>query len=141
MNAHEPSPLEEMQRWLRWLSGGALVCFGGFVTACLGLILCAYVCDRIGGGRPSPYLWNLLWCGTFQLAWNEACRLTGGDLQFERGHPIISALNKHAFTKESLDESSYVAMAGFEKDSIHDRISKTIAEKFHGSFKTRFMPD
>src|SRR5881392_3552499 len=23
---------------------------------------------------------NLLWCGTFQLAWNEACRLTGGDL-------------------------------------------------------------
>jgi hypothetical protein len=231
MNAHEQSPLEAMPRWLRWLGGTALVWFGGFVTACLGLVLCAYVCERIGGGHPAPYLlkllvtwlflgaaplaagilllrkapntkrfwgrvflgvlllflvvgadgnlgptnWhqlfrreklpgsdasafkqtvvapsleaqivrgtNLLWCGTFQLAWNEACRLTGGDLQFERGHPIISAFNKHTFTKESLDESSYVAMAGFEKDNIHDKIGKAIAEKFHGSFKTRFMPD
>src|SRR5689334_21619046 len=25
---------------------------------------------------------NVLWCGTFQLAWNEACRLIGGDIQF-----------------------------------------------------------
>ena len=84
---------------------------------------------------------NLLWCGTFQLAWNEACRLTGGDLQFEKKHRMISALNKHSFTRESLDESSYVAMAGFAKDNIDDRIRKAVDEKFHGAFKPRFIPD
>lgn len=84
---------------------------------------------------------NLLWCGTFQLAWNEACRLTGGNLQFERGLPIISALNKHSFTKDSLDEPSYIAMSGFVKDNIHDQITKAVDEKFHGMFKPRFIPD
>ena len=84
---------------------------------------------------------NLLWCGTFQLAWNEACRLAGGDLQFVPGHPMIAALNRHAFTKESLDDASYVAMAGFVKDNIHDKIQRAVEEKFGGAFGPRFIPD
>jgi hypothetical protein len=84
---------------------------------------------------------NVLWCGTFQLAWNEAGRLVGEDLRFEREHRIISTLNKHAFTKESLDEPSYIAMAGFVRDNIHGRIRKAVEEKFHGAFKPRFIPD
>ena len=84
---------------------------------------------------------NVLWCGTFQLAWNEACALTGGDLQFKPDHPMVAALNKHSFTKESIDESSHVAMAGFVKDSIHEKIQRAVNEKFHGSFKSRFTPD
>jgi hypothetical protein len=96
----------------------------------------------------SPYLesdivkgTNLLWCGTFQLAWNEACRVTGGDLQFERDHRMISALNKHSFTREFLDESSYVVMSGFVKDNIQDKIRKAVNEKFHGTFKPQYIPD
>src|SRR5258705_3064302 len=84
---------------------------------------------------------NVLWCGTFQLAWNEACRLAGGDLRFESEHRMISALNKHVFTKESLDEASYIAIAGFVKDNTHDRIRRALAEKFHAAFKPRFIPD
>lgn len=84
---------------------------------------------------------NLLWCGTFQLAWNEACRLTGGDLQFASGHPMISALNRHSFTSKFLDESSYVAMAGFAKDNIQDKISRAVDEKFQGIFNPRYIPD
>ncbi len=84
---------------------------------------------------------NLLWCGTFQLAWNEACRLTGGDLRFSNEPPIISVLNKHSFTKESLDESSYVAFAGFAGNNIHDSIRKAVDEKFHGRFNPRMIPD
>ena len=84
---------------------------------------------------------NVLWCGTFQLAWNEACDLTGGDLQFDRDHPLVTVLNKHAFTKDSIDGSSYVAMAGFVKDDIHEKIQRAISEKFNGSFKPRFVPD
>ncbi len=84
---------------------------------------------------------NLLWCGTFQLAWDEACRLTGGDLRFSREHPMISALNRHIFNKDSLDEDSYVAMAGFTKDDIHKALRKNVEQKFHGRLKPRFLPD
>jgi hypothetical protein len=84
---------------------------------------------------------NVLWCGTFQLAWNEACDLTGGDLRFDRDHPMLAVLNKHAFTKDSIDGSSYVAMAGFVKDDIHEKIQRAVSEKFNGSFKPRFIPD
>src|SRR5712692_1031257 len=224
------SPSGEIPYWLRALIGTPLALLGGFVTTGFGFILCAFIAGRIGGGRPTPGLvnllvfwllfgaapfavgilllrtttaskrfwwrvllgvlllflvvgadanlgpsnWhhmfrgeklpgidagalkrtvvspyleaevargtNLLWCGTFQLAWNEACVLTGGDLQFENEHRTISALNKHSFTKESLDESSYVAMAGFVKDGIHDNIRKAVDEKFRGVFKPRFIP-
>src|SRR5215211_646318 len=82
---------------------------------------------------------NVLWCGTFQLAWNEACQLVGGDLRFETEHPWIPVLNKHAFTKESLDASSYVAIAGFVGDNIQDKIRRALDEKFHGAFKPRFI--
>ena len=58
---------------------------------------------------------NVLWCGSFQLAWNEACKLTGGDLAFDQPQSMVSILNKHAFTKDYLDDASFVAMAGFVK--------------------------
>ena len=54
---------------------------------------------------------------------------------------MIAVLNKHGFTKDSLDEASYVALAGFVKDGIHERIPKAIEEKFHGALKPRFLPD
>ena len=84
---------------------------------------------------------NLLWCGTFQLAWNEACRLTGGDLQLADDPTLGRSLNKHTFNKDSLDESCYVAMAGFVKDNIHDAIRKAIEAKFQGAHKPRLIPD
>ena len=84
---------------------------------------------------------NLLWCGTFQLAWNEACRLTGGDLRFSGNPPMVPILNKHTFNKDSLDDSCYVAMAGFVKDNIHDAIRKALEAKFQGAHKPRLIPD
>jgi hypothetical protein len=83
---------------------------------------------------------SVLWCGTFQLAWNEACQLTGGDLQFNPNNVIVASLNKHAFTKESLDPGSYVAIAGFAGDEIDVKIQRAIEDKFQGSFKPRFIP-
>jgi hypothetical protein len=235
MNAPEQAapqpPSGEISYWLRVIVGIPLSLLGGLVTLLLGIILCAYIVDRIGGGRPVPelihflVLWlvfgagplatgilllrakaaskrfwycilagvlflflavgvdgnfgptnwhalfrqeklpgtdaaslkqtivsphleaeitkgtNVLWCGTFQLAWNEACDLTGGDLQFDRDHPMFALLNKHAFTKDSIDGSSYVAMAGFVKDDIHEKIQRAVNEQFNSSFKPRFVPD
>jgi hypothetical protein len=83
---------------------------------------------------------NVLWCGTFQLAWNAACDLTGGDLHFDRDEPMVAALNLHAFTSNSLDTASYVAMAGFVRDHIHEQILSEVGDKFHDTFKPRAIP-
>lgn len=91
---------------------------------------------------------NVLYCGTFQLAWNEACALAGGDLQLADldpqapvQHPMAAALNHHAFDKDCIDPPSYVAMAGFMKDKIHEQIRQAVKDKFNGEFKPRLVPD
>ena len=33
---------------------------------------------------------NVLWCGTFQLAWNEICSLIGEDLHFQDESPYVA---------------------------------------------------
>ncbi len=108
---------------------------------------------NLNGTRVTPYLdteirpgTNLLWCGTFQLAWNEACALAGGDLQLAGlqpdslvQSPMAAALNRHAFTKDCLDETSYVALAGLVRDNIHDKIVHAVKDKF--GFAPRLVPD
>ena len=91
---------------------------------------------------------NLLWCGTFQLAWNEACKQAGGDLQLAGPgsqsplqHPMAAALNQHAFAKDCIDEASYVAMAGSVKDKMDQKILASIKDKFHGAFQPRLLPE
>jgi hypothetical protein len=91
---------------------------------------------------------NLLWCGTFQLAWNEACKRSGGDLQLAGlgsesplQHPMAAALNQHAFTRDCIDDASYVAMAGLVKDKMDQKILAAVKDKFHGAFKPRLLPE
>jgi hypothetical protein len=75
---------------------------------------------------------NVLWCNTFQLAWNEFCDLTGGPIVMESPPPIVPILNKRAASKEDLDEASYVAMAGLASEGIYRKIRKELKEKFKG---------
>jgi hypothetical protein len=89
---------------------------------------------------------NLIWCGTFQLAWNEACKLAGGDLRLVSvtaeslvQNPMADALNQHSFTKDCIDEASCVALAGFTKDSIREKILSTVKEKL--GFSPQLLPD
>lgn len=84
---------------------------------------------------------NVLWCGTFQLAHNETCSLVGEDLKFDTPSPVIDALNKKAFTKTDLDEASYVALAGFVRDGIHERIRRELDAKFDGQATPRLVPE
>ena len=75
---------------------------------------------------------NVLWCITFQLAWNELNDLTGGTVQMESAPPIVSILNKQATSKNDLDEDSYVAAAGLASEGIYDKIYMELALKFGG---------
>jgi hypothetical protein len=83
---------------------------------------------------------SVLWCGTFQLAWNAACSLVGEDLHFVGEHAMVAILNKKSFTKQDIDTESYVAVAGFVKDDVHGRIARELADKFKGRATPRYIP-
>ncbi len=84
---------------------------------------------------------NVLWCGTFQLAWNEVCSLVGEDIHFaEREPPEVGLLNQKSFTRRDLDEASYVAVADFVRNNVHARIRAELDKKFHGEAAPRFIP-
>jgi hypothetical protein len=76
---------------------------------------------------------NVLWCGTFQLAWNEVCGLAGGKLQFRDKAPDgVEVLNRKTFERGNLDDASFVALAGYVRDGIVERIGRALQEKFNG---------
>jgi hypothetical protein len=83
---------------------------------------------------------TVLWCGTFQLVWNEICTLIGEDLHFTADPPMVAAMNRKAFTRGDLDEASYVAVAGFIRDGIKERIPRALEERFHGAARPSALP-
>ena len=83
---------------------------------------------------------NVLWCSTFQLAWNELCALLGEPVHWENEPPMVAALNKKTATKDDLDEASYVAMAGYVGDGIIRKIEKALKKKFKGQASPELLP-
>lgn len=75
---------------------------------------------------------NMIWCGTFQLAWNELRdNIIKEDIILKNEDKISPQLNKKAFTKDYLNEKDYIAMAGYNKDNIVEKINKTLNDKFN----------
>lgn len=84
---------------------------------------------------------SVLWCGTFQLAWNEACRLVGEDLRFAAPEPAaVAVLNRKAFDKGDLDEACYVAIADYVGNDVHSRIRAELNRKFGKNVDARLVP-
>ncbi len=75
---------------------------------------------------------TLVYCATFQLAWNQLCDEVIGQpsLCLKGDPPIAQALNQRLIGADDLDEQSYVAMAGFARDGIVERIRQALREKF-----------
>jgi len=70
---------------------------------------------------------NLIYCATFQLAWNE---LRDSFTMHQTEDPeIIRELDKRMFTKKYLSEDCYVAMSGTWKN-IAEKVNKLLKEKF-----------
>ncbi len=86
---------------------------------------------------------NVLWCATFQVAWNELCDLLGGPIKSRGPQEMVEALNRKAVTRADLDETSCVAMAGYPtggSDDILNRIAAAMNEKFGQGVKPEFLP-
>lgn len=84
---------------------------------------------------------NVLWCGTFQLAWNEACALVGEDLRFAGPEPqMVRSLNNKSFTKAEIDKASYVAVADFVRNGVHQKIRSELKKRFAGRATPKLIP-
>lgn len=83
---------------------------------------------------------NVLWCGTLQLAWNEAIGLVGEKLRFANEPPLVGLLNQEDFTRADLDAASYVAIADFERNHVEDEIRAALEKTFGGAASPELIP-
>ncbi|MCE1246973.1 MAG: hypothetical protein LWY06_10030 [Firmicutes bacterium] len=83
--------------------------------------------EKISSGK------NIVYCSTFQLAWNElAGSIIKGDIHLVGETLLSGVLNKFRsiITKNDLSSKDYVAMAGYGKDKIVNRINAQLSKKF-----------
>jgi hypothetical protein len=105
--------------------------------------------DRLPGTVVTPHLEceiapgkNVLWCASFQIAWNELCTLRGGPIQWPGAPAIATILNKRTVTSRDLPEGSYLAMAGWttgDSNDIRQRIARELNRRFAGVASPEFL--
>ena len=69
---------------------------------------------------------NLIWCGTFQMAWNECMKLTGGPLHLQPDLPLAADLNRREFTRTFADEKNCIAIADFVSNDVYGQIERAL---------------
>jgi len=75
---------------------------------------------------------NTLWCGTFNLIWNDLKeQLAKQDIVFTPQPEIVNNLNKGTFTTENLNENNYIKKYGPFTFSFKKEIEEEIQKKFN----------
>lgn len=75
---------------------------------------------------------NLVYSATFQIVWNKISdEITKSPVQLNRDVQIVRALNKRLFESGDISTDYYIAMAGFGRDGIVEKIKQSLLEKFH----------
>ena len=83
---------------------------------------------------------NLIWCATFQVAWNELCILAGEDIRMEPEDPSVVLLNRKVVKKEHLDAGTYYVKAGSADNGGFDKIMQDLNDKFKGAASPELLP-
>lgn len=74
---------------------------------------------------------NLVYCSTFQLAWNELKdNIIKGDIIISGEGNDAELMNKSLSTQKDISENDYVAMAGYNKNNIIGTINNSLKDKF-----------
>jgi hypothetical protein len=79
---------------------------------------------------------NLVYCATFELAWENARRDLGrgpgGRIELDGAPEMAEILNGHSFDRRNLSDDAYVAYAGAGTEAARDQIRGEIESKFAG---------
>jgi len=80
---------------------------------------------------PCPPGKNVVWCSSFQLAWNEVKdNVIRAPLEVVGAEEVAGRLNAAKQSGSDLDPQSFYATGGWIKDGIVDKIKKDMAAKF-----------
>lgn len=86
----------------------------------------SYLETKINAGK------NLIYCSTFQLAWNVLWDdLIKAPIELTGSPTIQKMLNKRLTGKEDISDDAYIAMAGFNRDGIVQKIDEALLKKFN----------
>jgi len=81
--------------------------------------------------EPIPQGKNVLYCASFQFAWNVLCDdVIGEEVRLTEEPAWVPTLNERLVTEDAISEDTYVAMAGFGKDGILNDINTALKQKF-----------
>jgi hypothetical protein len=93
---------------------------------------------------------SLIWCSTSNLAWDSLRRLVndvkdekadaGQALTFAEPWAEGEALNASAGVREWLDSGSYIAMSGWGRDGVLDKVKGALKSKFGGAASPAVLP-
>ncbi len=75
---------------------------------------------------------NIIYCPTFQMAWDNFKTIIGGDVMLSGKPPLADKLNAGFPMLDSLSPDSYVAMAGHSPEIV-DKINNALISKFGDS--------
>lgn len=74
---------------------------------------------------------NIIWCSSFQIAWNELKdSVIKGPVVLSGAKPIYERLNNAQQSKNDLPEDSYLSMAGVVAQGIVERIQSGMKKRF-----------
>jgi hypothetical protein len=80
---------------------------------------------------PMPKGKNVIWCSSFQLAWNELKDdVIGGPVKLINAEEIANRLNLAKQSRADIPDQSCYAAAGFVKDGILEKIRTEMAKRF-----------
>jgi hypothetical protein len=75
-----------------------------------------------------PYNRNMLWCASFQIAWDNAAANSGGPIELAPKSKVTEALNKNSFDRSWIDEASVMIEGGSVKDGVLTKIEAGFAK-------------
>jgi hypothetical protein len=85
---------------------------------------------------------NLIWCASFQLAWNKTTEFLDEDLHFKTNEPAcVSKLNRHTVTATDLDSKTVLAVAGLYTPEFIQQLNRKLKKQFSSdSFSAESPP-
>lgn len=80
---------------------------------------------------PLPEHKNVIWCSTFQMAWDRFKQdIIGEPIQLRGAEELANRLNGAPFPAGSIEERSYYAAAGAVKNGIIEQVQKEMKRRF-----------
>ncbi len=73
---------------------------------------------------------NLIWCATFQMAWDELRAKVGGQVKTTPQPTIVNQLNSMPFNRNALDPATYLAVTTGTHPSDTIKLKERVQQKF-----------